>query len=357
VRMQDRRQKLRVQRLGMGVAATGVAVVIALAAALAGYLPMRAMLVYAGGAALCAAVFFALIRSGANLRFSDPSLTVPMLLAAGAMTTYIVFVGAQARPTLSAIYLSAFMFGMLTLSARRLAGVAVCYVGFYAATIALSVLVDAQALDLPRELFQLFVFALLLSWFSILGSYYSGLRAKLRRTNDELSAALRNSEVLAATDALTGCSNRRQAFVQLQVEAQRVQRGGALSVALVDIDHFKSINDAHGHACGDEVLKSFAAAALRTLRPTDGLGRWGGEEFLVVLSQTRLEAALAAAGRLRRVVEEMQVPALPAGRRITVSIGVAEHRPGDSAERTVERADQALYRAKQSGRNRVETDA
>lgn len=355
--MQDRRQHVRVQRLGMGATATGVAVMIALAAALAGYLPVHAMLIYAVGATLCAAVFFALIRSGANLRFSDPSLTVPMLLAAGAMTTYIVFVGAQARSALSVIYLSAFMFGMLTLDARRLAWVALCYVGFYATTIALSVQVDANAVDLPRELFQLFVLMLLLLWFTILGGYYSGLRAKLRRTNEELTVALRNSQVLATTDALTGCSNRRQALVELEVEAKRAQRGGALSIGLMDIDHFKSINDTYGHAAGDDVLKSFAAAALRALRPTDGLGRWGGEEFLVVLSQTRLQAALAAAERLRRMVEEMAVPALSEGRRITVSIGVAEHRPDEPVERTLERADQALYRAKQAGRNRVEAEA
>jgi len=352
--MLDPRQQTRRQRLGMVMAASAVAVSIALAVALAGYLPMHAVLAYGGGAAVCAAIFSVLIFSGANQRFADPSLSLPMLLAAGAMTTYIVLMGPQARPALASIYLIAFMFGTLTLDARRLTWVALSYVGFYAVMIVLSVMFFADATEIPRELFRLFLFALLLGWFTILGSYFSGLRAKLRKANQELAAALRCAEKLATTDPLTGCSNRRQVLGQLQVEAQRAARGGALSVGLVDMDHFKAINDAHGHAAGDAVLRTFAAEALRALRPTDGLGRWGGEEFLVVLSQTRLEAALAAAERLRRMVEEMAVPALPEGRRVTVSIGVAEHRAGEPLDQTVERADQALYRAKQGGRNRVE---
>lgn len=357
--MQDRRRQTRKQqslkqRLGMAIGATAVAVGLALAIALAGYLPMRAVLVFAGGAAVCAVIFSALVRSGANLRFSDPSLSVPMLLAAGAMTTYVVSMGPQARVELASIYLIAFMFGTLTLDARRLAWVALCYIGFYALMIAFSSSMHADTTDVPRELFRLFVFALLLGWFTVLGSYFSGLRAKLRTANEELTAALRNAQVHATTDALTGCSNRRQVFGQLQIETRRAGRGGAVSVGLVDMDHFKSINDVHGHAAGDEVLKAFVVAALRSLRPTDALGRWGGEEFLIVLSQTRLAAALAAAERLRRMMEQLVIPALPEGRRVTVSIGVAEHRPGEPVESTLERADLALYRAKQGGRNRVE---
>jgi len=312
---------------------------------------MRDALTFVIGAGFSAAVFYALIRTGANLRFPDPNMTVPMLLVSGAMITYLVLAGPQARPAFISFYLIAFMFGVLTLEARRLVLVALAYVGFYAAMIVADVRIHGDA-GLERELFRLFFFSLLIAWFTVLGGYISGLRGKLRQASHDLNAALARAEDLATTDPLTGCSNRRQIVSMLGLEAARAARGEPFCLCMADLDRFKSINDLHGHAAGDEVLIEFVGVARKALRPTDSLGRWGGEEFLIVLAQTTRVEAEKIAERVRGLVEACAIPTL-AGMRATVSIGVAEHREGETALQTVERADQALYAAKQAGRNRV----
>lgn len=353
----DGQQRIRVERLRVGVAATLMTMGMTIAIAIAGYLAMRDALVFVVGAGLCAVIFYALIRTGANLRFRDPSMTVPMLLAAGALITYLVLVGEHARPAFISFYLVAFMFGVLTLETRPLVLVALAYAGFYAVMIVLSVTVHGEQAALERELFRFLFFSLLLSWFTILGGYLGGLRAKLRKATEDLGAALTRAEELATTDPLTGCSNRRQVIAQLELEAARAARGEPFCVCLADLDRFKQINDSFGHAAGDEVLVAFVSAARRTLRPTDALGRWGGEEFLVVLAQTPCAEAATIAERLRGLAEGAVMPGLPAAQRVTVSIGVAEYRIGETVVQTVGRADQALYAAKQAGRNRVEISA
>ena len=131
-------------------------------------------------------------------------------------------------------------------------------------------------------------------------------------------------------------------------------------VALLDLDFFKRVNDRYGHAVGDQVLRNFATTVRRTVRNTDVLARWGGEEFLLLLQDTASDAALPMLERVRAAVQTMadtpvdgNGPALSAVPCVTVSIGVAAHCAGDSVEKTVDRADQALYQAKEQGRNRV----
>ncbi len=164
----------------------------------------------------------------------------------------------------------------------------------------------------------------------------------------------------ATTDGLTGAYNRHhfshlagQAFVH----ARRYHR--PLTVMMVDADHFKRVNDGHGHGTGDRVLKLLAGICHDTLRRVDILGRYGGEEFIVVLPETPLEPAAESAERLRRAIETSSVEA-PDGSpvTVTVSIGLAELQEADrSLESLMQRADEALYRAKEQGRNRVERDA
>ena len=345
------RQEIRVERVRVGVAATIMTMGMTIAISLAGFIAMNDALVFVGGAGLAAAVFYALIRSGASLRFRDPSMTVPMLLVSGALITYLVLTGPLARPAFISFYLIAFMFGVLTLETRRLIWVAIAYLGFYAVMIVASVAWLGDE-GLQRELFRLLFFSLLIAWFTVLGGYISGLRGKLRQANHDLTDALARAEELATTDSLTGCGNRRQVVSMLGLEAARAARGEPFCVCMADLDHFKSINDRRGHAAGDQVLVAFATAARRALRPTDSLGRWGGEEFLIVLAQTARAEAEKIAERLRGLIEACAIPALP-DVRVTVSIGVAEHTPGETALQTVERADQAMYAAKQAGRNRV----
>ncbi len=165
---------------------------------------------------------------------------------------------------------------------------------------------------------------------------------------------------LAITDDLTGLRNRRHVKERLGEELVRAQRyGEAVSCVLFDVDRFKRVNDTFGHDAGDAVLQAVSAAVRAECRQPDVLGRWGGEEFLLVLPRTGAEGALAIAARLREVVEALRVQ--HAGRTLeaTASFGVATAAPGEGVggAELLKRADQALYRAKEAGRNRVEMAA
>ncbi|MGQ0510114.1 MAG: diguanylate cyclase [Betaproteobacteria bacterium] len=156
------------------------------------------------------------------------------------------------------------------------------------------------------------------------------------------------------TDRLTGLWNRRFLERTATAELSRSRRHRQpLAAVLLDIDHFKNVNDTHGHLAGDAVLRELASLARATLRTSDALVRWGGEEFLVLMPHTTHAAAAVAAENLRRIVE---AHAFPAVGRLTISLGVAEALPGEDMDRFFARADAALYRAKDAGRNRVVSD-
>ncbi len=161
----------------------------------------------------------------------------------------------------------------------------------------------------------------------------------------------------ARTDALTGLLNRRALQEIGDVELKRAVRSAAtLSVILCDIDHFKPINDRHGHDAGDAVIRTVAEQLRSVVRETDSIGRWGGEEFLAILPDTAEVDAVILAERMRTIVQGATLP-LPAQTKITVSLGVADVLPQADApgqwDRVLKAADGALYRAKESGRNRV----
>jgi diguanylate cyclase (GGDEF)-like protein len=179
--------------------------------------------------------------------------------------------------------------------------------------------------------------------------------AQVRLRAASAEADLHSARELAATDVLTGLPNRRSVDEALAAATALAQRSGQpLSVALVDIDHFKRINDRHGHALGDAVLVQMAELLRREVRGADRVGRWGGEEFLLVAPNTRLAAALDLLERLRRA---MAAQAFSHGEAVSISAGVTQYLPGDRPLNLLERADAALYRAKTMGRNRVEVQA
>jgi len=162
---------------------------------------------------------------------------------------------------------------------------------------------------------------------------------------------------LASIDGLTGLHNRRHFFGIAQVEFSRGLRyGRSLSAMLLDIDHFKNFNDTYGHAIGDKVLQVVARQCKQSLRNTDILGRYGGEEFVILLPETNLQVAKAVAERLRKSVSATLIPTEKGDLSVTVSIGVAENNElTPSLETLIARADQAMYIAKHKGRNQVAT--
>jgi len=161
---------------------------------------------------------------------------------------------------------------------------------------------------------------------------------------------------VALTDPLTGAGNRRRLEQALAAEIARARRtGGPLCAVMADLDRFKAVNDRHGHAAGDEVLVRFAQILRAQTRATDVVARYGGEEFVVLLPHAGIEQAAVFAERVRRALAAETVAPLPAP--VTASFGIAQLREGETGDALLDRADAALYRAKENGRNRVEREA
>ncbi len=174
---------------------------------------------------------------------------------------------------------------------------------------------------------------------------------KLERTSNELLRANRELQLLANIDHLTGLSNRRYFLELLSQHMARVERHGAeLCLMILDLDHFKNINDSHGHPVGDAVLKRVSHIIRDTARKGDVSGRLGGEEFGIILPDTRLDGASVYAERLRRMVQDSHGDD---GIGVTVSIGIAAAEKSTTIDELFKQADEALYRAKTMGRNRV----
>ena len=166
---------------------------------------------------------------------------------------------------------------------------------------------------------------------------------------------IRSLEEMAITDALTGLYNSRHFYGRIEIEVSSAGRYGTpLSLLMLDIDDFKEYNDTFGHLEGDGVLVRIGEVFQECLRKSDSAYRYGGEEFALILSRTRTPEAVAVAQRIREKIEASELSPSPGPSiRITASIGVAEHRPGEAAADFIRRADQALYESKRQGKNRV----
>jgi diguanylate cyclase (GGDEF)-like protein len=178
---------------------------------------------------------------------------------------------------------------------------------------------------------------------------------KVRRINEDLERSCQELEMLASLDPLSGLLNRRTLYQRIEIEIERSLRLGLpLTGIMIDIDHFKRVNDNFGHPCGDMVIREIGARLTRSLRKYDYAGRYGGEEFFVLFSNTTSELARSIAERFRKDVEDSAFPWENEMLKLTVSIGISQYIPGESPERWISRADAAMYRAKQRGRNQTE---
>jgi diguanylate cyclase (GGDEF)-like protein len=177
---------------------------------------------------------------------------------------------------------------------------------------------------------------------------------KIRKLNEELEKANKELEQIAAYDSLSGLLNRRSLFTRMSIEIERCLRLEVpLAGLMIDIDKFKSINDNYGHPCGDTVIREIGARLSRGLRKYDYAGRYGGEEFFIILSNSTEGQALGISERFRNDMEEAVFACNGDSFRVTVSIGVSSYRAGETRETWIERSDRAMYRAKQAGRNTI----
>jgi diguanylate cyclase (GGDEF)-like protein len=198
------------------------------------------------------------------------------------------------------------------------------------------------------------VFVLTIGRCMFLGIFSSAMRESLYKSGLALKEAYKRIEELAELDDLTGSLNRRCIMRFLDDEISRAHRTGSpCSVSLIDLDWFKRINDTHGHPIGDEVLKTFAITVFANIRNVDRFGRYGGEEFLLVLPDTPEDVAVGLLDRLRAIVADLDWSAFSSGMQVTVSAGVATLKANETPDAFLARADAALYKAKAQGRNRI----
>lgn len=358
VRVAQTRGRDQARRLRWGVAMAASYAVDTLFLALfaaAGTIQGDVALVYGAAAAVICVANFAVTASGVNLRARDPNLAVPLMIIAVAMQFGVVVAAPQiAFPALANLF-TVFAFGMVWMSLRQsivlwTLGALALGVLFYAAGERFGLPVAAPA---ERALAWLY-FSLILGRCLLLSVQANDMRRRLVQGRSLLAESLEQMRQLASHDELTRTLNRRSLMARLDQEHSRAERGGApFSIALLDLDHFKQVNDVYGHAIGDEVLRAFARTAHGTLRDSDAFGRYGGEEFMLVFAATQAAAARAGVERVRAAFAARDWEDFAPGLRVTVSAGIAGYRVGETIAQLIARADAALYEGKRAGRNCV----
>ena len=294
------------------------------------------------------------VRTGLSLRWRDPSLTSFQMQWALTCNAAAYVIAGPARALLLPVLVIILMFGIFGRSQRQM-----MYLMAYAIVLHTgAVLLAAQWLMSPLAnevvLAHITIVLLSVAAATMMSVHMQRIRARLRQQNADLQGALAQIRELAMRDTLTGLLNRRQMAELMQLEWHRCQRSERpLVIAQLDIDHFKPVNDTHGHAVGDRALQAFARTVLASVRDSDVLARWGGEEFVMMLTDTPVDEACEVLERVRLAVAQMKIPHPEGTFQLTVSAGLALLVPGETVEHTLERADRALYTAKALGRNRV----
>lgn len=349
----DPKQRLRTGRSLMAAFAFCICVMLQLYACWLGYVSWRGAELLAGLIVINVVFWYTMLRTGMNLRFQDPSLTLPQILSA---LTIVAFAYGTTGPVHGAVLMLiplVLVFGIFNLQVRdaRISGFyAIAAIG---TSIVYKMIDDPVNYPARMEFAHFILAAIIVPTVSALAAQIATLRSRLQSQKEDLREAFERIQVLATRDELTGLVNRRHMLEIVTQHQKRLTRSGhhRFCLAILDLDHFKRINDTYGHGVGDEVLKNFAVVANSVLRETDVLARWGGEEFLVLLNDTPIEQALIGLGRIRqRLAQSVLVPNTP-DLTVTFSAGLAAYETAETLHGCIERADKALYAAKAAGRN------
>ncbi|MBC7453621.1 MAG: GGDEF domain-containing protein [Massilia sp.] len=353
-------QTLRLKRVGLGAVSYLFSFGLVAAYWWLGYLDWPVMANYFGAALLLNTFFYTVIRTGVNLRFADPSMNLAQITLATMPGLYVMYHTQQARGVFLLLCVSAAMYGLFKFRTRDFVIMTTVLAVGYGFVIVLLCLYKPNEIILQVEILQLFALVAALLQFGGLGGYIVKLRDQVKQKNQELAVrngdlehALARIEELAMRDELTGVYNRRYLMQTVRNEQQRSERTGEIfSICILDVDLFKQVNDTYGHLAGDAVLQEIARTANEALRQTDYFGRYGGEEFALLLTGTSVEGALITAERVRARIEALQFAFISPALMVTASIGIADSRSTQDTIQIFKRADEALYEAKQSGRNR-----
>jgi diguanylate cyclase (GGDEF)-like protein len=351
------RQRLRITRSLTAASVYLVCVALQGYACIAGFMHWRSAIELSSLIVLNVLFWYIVLRSGFNKRFKDPALTLPQIMSALTVIAGAYAITGPVHGATMLLLALVLVFGIFNMKARDAQMAGGYTVLVMAGTIVYKALTEPEHYPVKLEIAHFVLIAAIIPTISSLAAQLSNLRAKLQAQKEELSQAVQRIQILATRDDLTGLYNRRHMMDVLTQHQKRLSRSGhhRFCLAILDIDHFKRINDTYGHGVGDEVLRGFAQAAESVLRETDVLARWGGEEFLVLLNDTQAAQANIGLERLRELLDKtLLVPNLPE-LKPTFSSGLTAYELSEPLHTCIERADQALYRAKGGGRNRTET--
>jgi diguanylate cyclase len=323
--------------------------------ALAGTTTYATPIVYGICGATFTALFLVSSETGFNDRFRDHYLTIAQNVYSAAIMMGGIYFAPEVGFAFCVIMFIVVGFSTLRASSRQAGILWTCV------TVGLTVvlLLTDKPIDMPTETWAERVVTLLflitvLGRCMSMGLYAVSMREMLYKSGKELKAAYERIEELAQLDELTGALNRRFVMKELDEELMRCMRSNqSCSVALIDLDWFKKINDTFGHPAGDEALRTFAITIFANIRGIDKFGRYGGEEFLLIMPDTPQGTAIRTVDRLREMVAGLDWGAISPSMTVTISAGVTALRANDTSDAILARADQALYLAKERGRNRV----
>ena len=350
-----KRQRHRIRMSGLGVVKSTVQSGVMALFAVAGTVPVWIAIAFFVVSTGSTVAFYVFTKFGLNLKLRDKGMLIPQLL--GSLCVQVVFL--VLAPNLAVLFLLALFvtmgYGAIQFSPRQFT---IAWL-FYGGVTGIAIWLVKDRFGYPGvsgfEIVLVWLWFFLALWLQTnTSAQFSHLRDQLSKKNQELQVSLAQIAELASHDYLTGVLNRRSLIEKLEAELQRVYRTGhPFCFVMVDLDNFKEVNDKFGHPVGDAVLKKVSECANKSLRALDRFGRLGGEEFGIVLPATWLDQGVIAMERLRKTVIEYDWESIEPGLRVTFSAGITTNAAGDTVETMTKRADEALYKAKRDGRDRI----
>ncbi len=351
----DRKQRLRIQRSLLAAVVFIACCVLQVYACWMGYMDAHDVKLLSGAIVVNVVFWYAVLRSGFNLRFADPALTLPQILAAQTIIMGAYAVTGPVHGSTLMLLALVMVFGVFNMRHRDARIASLYTVALMGVVSAIKTQTDPLLYPFKLEVAHFVITAAIVPTISSLAAQLASLRARLQSQKEELQSALVRIQELATIDELTGLVNRRHMMERLHQQQATLgtERPQRFCLALLDLDHFKRINDTHGHGVGDEVLRHFAQHMRQALRPTDVLSRWGGEELLLMLDEPNPEAARRWLERARQVLAGITLaPSVPE-LKPTFSAGLTDVATHERLAACIERADRALYVAKDQGRNQT----
>jgi diguanylate cyclase (GGDEF)-like protein len=300
--------------------------------------------------------FFAVLSEAhVNDRFEDHYLTIFQIACNVALQLGFLLAAPKIGYAFLSVLFLIFGFGALRMTPRQaIIAWSLTTLGLAAIFLLTDIPIEMSVSTPIERAAAMLSFIITIGQCAFVGLYGSSMRKMLYNRSSELKAANKRIEELAELDELTGSYNRRCIMRMLDGEIARTHRTNSpCSIALIDLDWFKRINDAYGHPTGDEVLRTFAITMFANIRNIDRFGRYGGEEFLLVLPDTTNDIATRLLDRLRAIIADLDWSAFSPDMRVTISAGIATLRPDENPDTLLARADNALYAAKERGRNRI----